>query len=192
MSIIAKSLKTAAVVISLGVAGLAAADPIQAAFNIVPTGPITCNNADVTFATSCSPGAPDIVTVILANNIGLLSGQTISLSTIPLTLGASFTKTFTTPLGIFTELLTVNLVTPGPSSIAITGAGTISCTGLCTNLTSAPVFFSASYTQNGGPGNQINASFNNSTIAQRVPEPATLALLGLGFGMLGFALRRKT
>src|SRR5262249_13266358 len=106
-------------VATLSLMGSAAnAIPISVAFNFLPTGPLPANPGDVTTATTITSGAPDIVTSILQNNVGLVAGQTIVLtSPTPTTLGATFTKSFTTAMGAFLETLTVNLVTPGPTSL---------------------------------------------------------------------------
>src|SRR5262249_23693405 len=77
--------------------GAANAIPISVAFNFVPNGTLTANTGDVTTATTITSGAPDTVTQILQNNINLISGQAINLtSPTPVTLGATFTKSFTT------------------------------------------------------------------------------------------------
>jgi hypothetical protein len=165
--------------------------PIQVAFNFVPTGALTANTGDVTTATTITAGLPDIVTQILLNNIGLVAGQAVTLtSPTPVTLGSAFTKSFTTALGIFTENLTVNLVTPGPTSLGVTASGSI--TGPA-GFDPTSVFYSAAYTQNGGPGAQINASFNNSTVPPAA-VPAVGGLPGLVSCLVGgllFIRRRR-
>jgi len=170
--------------------GAANAIPISVAFNFVPNGTLTANTGDVTTATTITSGAPDTVTQILQNNVMLAAGQAINLtSPTPVTLGATFTKSFTTALGAFSEALTITLVTTGASSRGITATGTI--TGPA-GFDPTPVFYSASYTQNNGPGAQINGSFNDSTTP--VPGPVVGAglpgLIAACGGLLALARRR--
>jgi hypothetical protein len=192
---------SAAVAVALSVVGTAAkAIPIEVSFNFVPNGTLTANTGDVTTATTITNGAPDTVTTILpGNNIGLVSGQAINLfsnlipdSLIPVTGGAQFFKSFSTPLGTFLETLVITLVTPGPSSLGITAQGFITQT-VGSGFDTTPVFYSASYTQNQGPGTQINGSFNNATTP--VPGPIVGAglpgLIAACGGLLMLARRRR-
>ena len=175
--------------------GAVSAVPIQTAFNFVPFGPFVANTGDVTTMTSISGGAPYLVSTILFDNTGLVPFGIVGLSNpMPLSIGASFTKTFTTALGTFVETLTIDSRTAGSSSLGITAVGTITETVVISGamLDPSPVFFSAAYTQNGGPGAQINGSFNNSTTPPtRVPEPGTLSILGLALAAMGFMSRRR-
>jgi len=200
-TMVTRGLRIATVAAGVAFAGIASADPIAVQFNIAALGGFTCNNVSVSAATACDTGPPNVVAAIQQNNVGLVSGVTsvtFSPGLLPLVLGGTFEKIFTTAAGTFTELLTVTLVQPGINSMHMEAAGTISCSGgPCLSipggatLDPTAVFFSVSYTQNGGPGQQINASFNNSTTPFRAPEPGTLALLGLGLAVVGFARRRK-
>ena len=176
---------------SLGLASTASAVPIQTAFNFVPTGLFTADTGNITTATTIAGGAPYVVTTILLDNIGLTSGTLTTLTDpAPLSVGAVFQKTFTTPLGTFTETLTVNSRQPGLTSVGIVATGTIDDGP--GGFDPTPVFYSAAYTQNGGPGAQINGSFNNSTIPPRVPEPASLVFIGGGLACLALLRGRRS
>jgi hypothetical protein len=177
---------------SLAVMGTASAVPINTTFNFVPTTGLTANTGNVTTATSITSGAPLLVTSIVTDNTGLfaLISHVSLTNPTPVTLGATFVKSWTTLLGTFTANLTVTDVTRGTTALDIDATGTVTSTNPLFSAT--PDFYSASYTQNGGPGSQINASFNNSTTPPpQVPEPASIALLGVGLLGLGFVANRK-
>jgi len=174
---------------------VASADPIQVQFNFVPNGTLTADTGDVTTANTITAGAPDTVTSIVTNNIGLTSGTNISLTDpTPVTLGSVFQKSFTTVFGTFLEILTVNSVTPGSGSLGIQATGTITQTSVVgTAFDPNVVFYSAAYTQNAGPGAQINGTFNNGTLA--VPGPIAGAgvpsLIFASAGLLGWWRRKR-
>lgn len=170
-------------------------NPVDLIFNVAALGTFTADTGDVTTATNISDGAPDFAAAILNNNVMLVSGQTITLSTpMGVTLGSVFTKTFTTAKGTFVETLTVTSRTPGANSLGVLAVGTIveTVTSMGATFDPTTVFWSAAYTQNAGPGGQINGSFNNSTVPPRaVPEPASLALAGLALAGIAASRRSK-
>jgi len=130
---------------------------------------------------------PDGVTVAYSN------GGPIS-QTLVATAIAGRTYTLTTQFGVRNDL-------GNPGSILLSvGSGSVFATGVAPSSGNwSP--FTASYTATaadaGGaititlnsPGGQ--GSFDAVSLATNVPEPATWALLVIGFGMVGFAARRR-
>lgn len=159
----------AALVASIGTANAVA---IDAQFNVATVGTLTADNGSVTTATTINDTDVDFVAAIVSNNIGLASFQPVVFATQPM--GVFVGDTFTTAMGTFTETLTVTRSTYTSNSRSVLARGAMGRSNVMFDPT--PVFCSASYTQNSGPGAQINVSYNDSTTPppprrRRFPSP---------------------
>lgn len=184
----------AAIVASMALMGTASAVPIDTSFDFIQSGTLTADNASITAATSITSGAPLQVTVIKTDNTGLVLTQAVGLSAmLPLTVGGTFQKSWTTALGTFTADLTVNSTTPSATSLGIQASGTVTETTVISGPALSPArdFYSAQYNQGFGAGTPITGTFNNSTLPLAAPEPTSLPLLAVGLAGLGIVLRTR-
>jgi hypothetical protein len=104
-------------------------------------------------------------------------------------LGADLTLSWTGGTGDkFTETLTtiVSINRATTDQIGLTLTGTLSDADAV--FTDAPVLFSFTANQAGGPGQTITSSFTDTTsTTPSIPEPSTWAMMALGFVALGYA-----
>jgi len=174
------------------------AAPITVGFSLGRLGGVFTGNGaggDITTSTEVSftgryqiTGADPLANNLVDPNNDL--GLFVTLSNpMPLAIGQGFTKTFTLSSGVtFTENLTVSNVVRTGSGATVIASGMITAIG----FDPTPVFWSSSYTQNGGPTAAITFSANNSTTPPpSVPEPGSLALVGLAIAGLAAAGRRR-
>jgi hypothetical protein len=108
-------------------------------------------------------------------------------------LGADLTLSWTGGTGDkFTETLTtiVSINRATTDQIGLTLTGTLSDADAV--FTDAPVLFSFTANQAGGPGQTITSSFTDTTsTTPSIPEPSTWAMMALGFVALGYASIRR-
>lgn len=101
----------------------------------------------------------------------------------PFTLYTATEGTLTTSLTINTDTFNFN---PGPPlpSLSVSGEGTLELTG----FDPTPGVYTVT-TQ--GPNDDVIVTFSVTSMAQAVPEPASLALLGISLLGLGFIHRKR-
>jgi hypothetical protein len=111
----------------------------------------------------------------------------------PGSLGADLTLSWTGSTGdkfieTLTTIVSINRATT--DQVGLTLTGTLSDADAV--FTDAPVLFSLTANQAGGPGQTITSSFTDTTsTTPSIPEPSTWAMMALGFVALGYASIRR-
>ena len=178
-----KTLGVAAALLGAMAVSAHAAGPVGTQ-GIVDLGPTSADTSNILTATSFSLG--DLLST--GNHTGIfdgLSNQDFGAVTFSTTSGLMFTST---EFGTF-DGTSVSLQSKGATSISyyVLGDWTHGSHGGVTGGP-YPSSFTISFTQTGGAGGAISDSGTFAVPPSgTVPEPATWAMLGLGFAALGFA-----
>ena len=117
-------------------------------------------------------------------------GQFVVISPLTASFGAPFT--FTSSFGNFAGTVQ-SAGQQGPSTNRTVEAyvlGTFTPAGSLASFTSGPASATFSFTQT-GIGAAVSGSFSFASPPAGIPEPATWGMLITGFGLVGFAARRR-
>jgi hypothetical protein len=193
---LAKGALVAAVVAA---AGMGSAHATLGSATIASFSPTTVNTTDLSTATSVTLGAPDGGSG--SGNLSGISGlYTLSTQTLPVysvgsgwhALVSDFTVSNNGYNFTFDQIQTHQQSSTGAgvqqqSDLTLYLSGNVTGPGL-NNTASGQLGF----TQSGGPGQQISFSGTFANPNSLVPEPATMAVLGIGMLGLSFARRRTS
>ena len=119
----------------------------------------------------------------------LQNGGTISFGVNDLSIGQSYVVNFLTAQRPGYAVATINLDFGGMSLGSITPTSTAFAAATPFRFTALTGMGTLTFTGAGAPGVDVNAGIDAITVS--VPEPATWAMMLLGFGMVGFGLRRS-
>jgi hypothetical protein len=133
------------------------------------------------------------------NVIGFVSSTTADFTPIALGTAVTFAPvtatngqsvSFASGFGSFSGMLSNLTTAPAPfATVNFQSLGTFSPAGALGGFTAGKALLTVGFTQTGGPGEAISGSWTLSSTA--VPEPASWAMLVMGFGLVGVATRRR-